>query len=70
MPDWDDGSPSRPLNETERAQREAYLLQHPGDELRLPPFTNGFPEIADWVAAGSPDAAACQCPVHAQAAPD
>ena len=61
MADWNDGSPSRPLNAEEAASRQRYLGVHPGQEGVLPPFTNGYAPIADWVAAGSLPAGQCRC---------
>ena len=59
---------TRHLDETERAQRQAYLVVHPGQEGVLMPTVAGFPEVADWLDAGSPPAGACHCYVCAQAA--
>jgi len=39
---------NRHLTAEEREIRRLYLLEHPEDDLRLPPTIAGFPEIWDW----------------------
>jgi hypothetical protein len=57
----------RMLTAEEAENRRAYLAAHPGvDELSVAPNVSGYAPVADWAAAGSPGAAECRCPVHAQ----
>jgi hypothetical protein len=53
MPRASEG-PSRPLNEQERANRQAFVALFPDKDAELPAFTSSYGEIESWIECGRP----------------